>query len=172
MVNPTRNLTKLVAALASECYYENGDLRRDTLGTTLGSGLFRTVIERLGFALKFAHNSSDVEYNQSEWKLYYSTSDDVRNVMAKPVAISGCGRVLAMELVDTTVSKSTSGADVDFDEYLAAEKRVDKFNARLVNMLEETGMTRFDACVLCSDNHTNNIGIKNGRLLWIDYAGV
>lgn len=102
-------------------------------------------------------------YNRKEWDTYRKFPESVKAITAKPICISKCGRVMAIELVATTLSKRKKQ-----DPTLERQE----FNARLKKLLTESGLFEVNEIRhLLSDNHVGNIGVReNGELVWIDYA--
>lgn len=153
----TSKITKRVRELAATSYDEDGRCKIHSPT----HGCYRTVIVENGVAYKFANWDRYAKHNRTEWNLYYRVSPSMRRMMAKPLAISSCGRVIAMELVPTTVARS------DKHDY----RDGDRFNTRLRDFLAAEGFSPGDIAALTSDNHNNNIGVReDGELCWIDYA--
>lgn len=161
----TPKITKRIRDLAHEFYDSNdrwGDLLTGKFGPDRSSGSYRMVIVEDGIAIKFALNNAYAAHNRAEWDLWRSFPKSVQEITTKPFCISKCGRVMAMELVSTTVAKSDDHVEADGD----------KFNDRLKLLLKESGMfSAYEIRGLTTDNHNNNIGVReNGDLCWIDFA--
>ncbi len=165
-------ITKLVAQLARESY--SWEMLKvdslDRIPNFVGDGLFRITAKHLGVAFKFARCESYARYNRTEWKLWSGANAALRAKLAKPLAISACGKVIAFEFLPRTI-KSLYNATDDFEVQLDLLLRLGKFNEDLIGLLVENGWTMEDAKRQTSDNHGGNIAQRDdGSLVWIDYA--
>lgn len=153
----TSKITKRVRELAATSYDEYGrcKLQSETFGC------YRRVIVENGVAYKLANDKEYAGHNRTEWNLYYRLSPSARNLMAKPLAISSCGLVMAIELIPTTVARSPHHTYRDGDI----------FNRHLRDILSAEGLAPAYVQELIADNHNNNIGVRaSGELCWIDWA--
>lgn len=132
-----------------------------------GKGSFRSVIVEDDIAYKFARNDEYAYMNKAEWDAYHKFPASVKSITTKPLAISNCGRVMAIEAVEKTLYDTYRDDNNDDYTYEARE-----FNEKLRELLKDSGeFSDGEVAHLMSDNHENNIGVRNGKLLWIDFAG-
>lgn len=159
--NATPKMSKKIRDLAAKAYDDYGQLRRNFTPKTSGS--FRAVLVEDGVAIKFALTDSEAAHNRAEWDAWRSFPASVQRITAKPFCISACGRVMAVEAVETTLAK-----DPNRDYYCTD---LDEFNSNLKSLLQDGGFDEDQIQYLLSDNHANNIGVReDGDLCWIDYA--
>jgi hypothetical protein len=156
LATATSKITKRVRELAATSYDANGRCNRNSRIY----GCYREVIVENGVAYKLARHDHYADHNRTEWNLYHRVSPSMRAMMAKPLAISSCGRVLAMEVIPSTVARSDR-----------SPIEGSRFNDRLRKLLKAEGFGANEIADLLSDNHNNNIGVReNGELCWLDYA--
>jgi hypothetical protein len=174
MRHPISKITKMVRNLASEAYEELFDTRpgfmtmRADYEDGHGLGCFRSVILREGVAIKLVRSDRYIDMNRAEWDMWLKLPPSLRVITAKPLCISNCGRVMAVELVPQTLAQDYYANNRDHYETDLRE-----FNSDLRVLLQDSGL--FDETQirhLMMDNHANNVGVReNGELCWIDYAG-
>lgn len=164
-MNATLKLTKRINEIAKAAYDNYGYINNGYDKYQTASGCFRIVFIENGVAIKLARSSDYAMMNRREWDTYRKFPANVQTITAKPICISACSRVMAIELVATTLGKRKTAHD-------PAPERAE-FNARLKKLLLESGLFPMrEINGLLSDNHLNNIGVReNGELVWIDYAG-
>ncbi len=169
------SLKQFVSELATKVYDEFGTFnsRLPAIADVpkLGKGASRSVyqfeFEGKTIAVKVAINNLRRIENRREWKLYYMLPANVQALMAKPLAISTCGRVIAFEFIPTTLARSDN-----LLEGMHYQDMREEFNQNLQTQLQtffvdDPKQIRWVMC----DNHANNIGLKeNGDMAWIDYA--
>ncbi len=159
-MNATPAMSKKIRNLAAKAYDEDGCLRGRYAPKLRGS--YRAVKIEDDFAIKFAWNDSFAAHNRVEWDAWRSFPKSVQAISAKPFCISSCGRVMAVELVATTVDRRGG----EFWEELS------QFNQNLKDLLKASGFEDEQIRSLMVDNHGGNVGVRdNGDLCWIDYAG-
>lgn len=163
-MHATLKLTKRINEIAKVAYDKHGYINHGYDEHQTASGCFRVVFIENGVAIKLVRQGSYANYNRAEWDTYRKLPASVKAITAKPICISACSRVMAIELVATTLGKRKT---VDPTRERA------EFNARLKKLLLESGLFPIrEINELLSDNHANNIGVReNGELVWIDYAG-
>jgi len=165
-MHATLKLTKRINEIAQAAYDAHGWMNNGYDEHESASGLFRIVFIENGVAIKLARYGYYASHNRAEWDTYRKLPASVQAITAKPICISACGRVMAIELVATTLGKRAEKTG----EASYADRN--KFNALLKKLLLESGL--FPLCeinILLADNHHNNIGVRdNGDLVWIDYA--
>jgi hypothetical protein len=166
MRHSTPKISKMIRDLARDAYCKEGHLKKEYRDRH-GLGMFRSVLLREGVAIKFARSDRYIEMNRGEWGSWMRMPKVLRELSAKPLCISSCGRVMAVELIPETLSQH---GDKHGDPY---HMRLRDFNKKLKELLENSGIfTTWEIGALMSDNHANNIGVReNGELCWIDYAG-
>jgi len=124
------------------------------------SGSYRMVIIEDGVAYKFGKGKLGVLCNISEWDTYKRVSPSTKAKLAKPLAISECGRVIAFEAVQSTVRKTFNADEVwgvveEFEKEMAALE--DRSDPKLAGLFW--------------DIHASNVGVRaNGELCQIDYG--
>jgi len=159
-------LKQLLCELADTTYNNDGEFDSGTLNQyeKLGSGSTRVVykIEHDGktYAVKFASWRKANVYNRREAHAWNTFRETTKKYLAQVHAISTCGRVLAMELVSTTLYDAMRGDEAG------------QWNRQLQKQLEKgEAFSENQACGLVSDNASFNIGVRaNGDIVWIDYA--
>lgn len=168
------SLKQFICEFATTCYdddkYGRFNARSPSINdiTRLGGGCSRSVyqfeFEGKTIAIKFALNQDCKAQNRREWKLYHMLPKNVQDMMAKPLAISTCGRLIAFEFIPETIARS--------DKYAGNYLHVlDTFNSELRIQLESFFDNPKQTRWVMTDNHANNIGVKeNGDKVWIDYA--
>ncbi len=173
MRHTTPQISKMVRDLALESYRHDGYLHDDVEYDKHGA--FRAVRVHDGFAIKFARNSNHAVQNRAEWKTYFKLPESVRAITAKPLCISACGRVMAIEAVTTTLraahrDDNRGGRPAEWWE--TEDVELCEFNKKLIALLtKDGGFSDNEIESLVCDNHGNNIGVReNGELCWIDYA--
>lgn len=113
------------------------------------SGCSRSVFLIDEYAFKVVHSDGYTYNNRAEWDFYATTTDDMRALLAKPLYITECGRVLVMEQLDRANARGTIPA---YDNLCATQK------------LHYKG-------VILSDMHDGNFGVnKDGKVLLLDYG--
>ncbi len=155
-----------VQQIAADANY-HGSCLDPCIFPTLGigyenTGVYRAVAIQNNIAYKIL---KDLNYphNRWEWDLYQKVSDAVRAMMAKPLHISTCGRVMAMEGMVKILREDANGALFSYPPLVA-------FNTKLKLQLEKC-YGRDKVSRLISDNHAGNVGIGfDGVVKWIDYA--
>lgn len=165
MRHPIAKLTKRIRDLANTAY-ENGSLRHEFSDSEHACGASRSVRIEDGIAIKFARYDRYASHNKAEWATWHRMSESVQKITAKPLCISNCGRVLAVEMVPLTLRQ-------DFNNNNRPNYLIDllHFNDKLKALLEESGFSGNEIRELLGDNHASNIGVReNGDLCWIDYA--
>lgn len=166
MHHPIAKLTKIVRDLARTAYNEQGSLCYRFENSESAHGSFRSVLIENGVAIKLARYDRYASHNKAEWETWHRMSESVQRITAKPLCISNCGRVLAMEAVPLTLRQ-------DYNNENRPSYQIDlrHFNDTLKTLLEESGFSSDEVRELIGDNHASNIGIReNGDLCWIDYA--
>lgn len=163
-MNATLKLTKRINEIAKAAYDARGDVNDGYDAHEIAHGAFRVVFIENGVAIKLARNTDYGYMNRREWDNYRKFSAGVKAITAKPICISACGCVMAIELVPMTLWNSRN--------HRIAERDCNEFNQKLKNMLKMSGVfTAREIDQLVRDNHENNIGVReNGDLIWIDYA--
>ncbi len=165
MRHPIAKLTKMVRDLANTAYVD-GSLRHSFSDSETACGAFRSVRIEEGIALKFARRDRYASHNKAEWDVWHKMSKSAQKVTAKPLCISNCGRILAMEAVPLTLRQ-------DYNNENRPSFAIDlrHFNDILRTLLEESGFSSDETRELIGDNHASNVGVReNGDLCWIDYA--
>jgi len=173
MRHTTPQISKMVRDLALESYGDNGYLHDHVEYDVHGA--FRAVRVFDGFAIKFARASYQAVQNRAEWDTYRKFPESVKTVAAKPICISKCGRVMAIEAVTTTLraahrDDNRGGGQPEWWE--TEQTELCEFNEKLLALLtRDGGFSDDEIRTLMCDNHGNNIGVReNGELCWIDYA--
>ena len=159
-------LKQFLCELADTAYNTDGNFDSNTLDqyTLLGSRSTRRVyqIEHDGkeYAVKFAFWEGAREYNRRELRYWNTFRDTTRKMMAQVHGVSTCGRVLAMEKVETTLYDAHRGDECE------------PWNRELRAQLEtHEALTETEAYRMVSDNASFNVGVRaNGDIVWIDYA--
>lgn len=165
MRHPISKLTKRIRDLALTAY-KDGYLRHEFSDVESAHGAFRSVLIEDDIAIKFARYDRYASHNRAEWATWHRMSESVQRITAKPLCISNCGRVLAVELVPMTLRQ-----DYNNDNRPNLHMDLRHFNDNLKTLLEESGFSSDEVRELVSDNHAGNVGIReNGDLCWIDYA--
>ena len=166
-MHATLKLTKRIQEIADAAYDDHGDICNGYDEHQIAAGCFRVVFIENGVAIKLARFTRYASYNRKEWDMYRKFPKSVKAITTKPICISKCGRVMAIELVATTLGKRAR------DTGEGSEPDRHEFNARLKKLLTESGLFKRDETLnLLSDNHPGNIGVReNGELVWIDFAG-
>jgi len=125
-------------------------------------GLYRHVILCDDIAYKI--EKDDNGCNRREFDLYHLVSPETRAMMAACIAISDCGRVLAMRRIDYTAQDAV-------DDTEQADWHTDHFTEVLRYRLQEDGFSCDEVQLLVSDNHPGNVGYNfDGEMVWIDYG--
>lgn len=165
MRHPIAKLTKMVRDLATTAYHDNGQLMSKVSDTHAAAGMYRSVQIEDEMVVKFARNTCHAGHNKAEWAVYHRMSKDLREVTAKPLCISSCGKVMAMELIPETLRQRAN------DGRIGICTELEDFNSNLKDLLEASGFSHSEISDLTSDNHPSNVGVReNGDLCWIDYA--
>jgi hypothetical protein len=165
MQHATAKLTKLVRNLATDAYDYRGYLKSG-YDDNRGRGSFRACIFRDGVAIKLTRRESGVDMNRREWELFARLPDSVKSLTAKPLAISLCGRVMAIEMIS-----GGTLSDWEIETGCSPTGRLQKFNKKLEDLLAINGFDDVEIESLIIDNHENNVAIRdNGELCWIDFA--
>lgn len=115
-------------------------------------------------AVKFVWDNLWIDNNRREFRYYRNMPKPVQDLMAEVLGISTCGRVIAFELVPHTLLSSP--------RYRGNTARHGRgWNQKLKDILKAHGFSWDEVYNLTSDNHYNNIGVReNGDIVWIDYA--
>lgn len=154
-------IQSLVDNMAMASFNPDGTLKYYLRAETLACGSYRWVFDGLGIVLKM---SCCPDANRREWDLFQRASMELKPLLAQCHAISKCGRVLAMEKVNTTARNAHMNEDSD---------PMVGFNGMLKKVLERMHFSSSEVYDLLLDNHPSNIGIrKDGTMAWIDYASV
>lgn len=165
---PTSKITARVRELARDCYDEDGYCTY--WEDNAPEGCYRRVIvdHEAGVVYKLARYSGYETCNRFEWDLYNEMSPSVQAMMAKPLAISSCGRVLAMELADKGSLYKAWDRGAWTGDFNIAHR---EFNDLLRETLLAVGVDENRVSDIMCDNHGNNIGVRaNDSLCWIDYG--
>jgi hypothetical protein len=172
MRHPIAKITKRVRELANTAYDADGCLLDEFQELNLG-GCYRKVKIEDNVAYKLAYMGCD-EHNRHEWNLWEKLPISVRGITAKPLAISNCSNVLAMEYISGgTLRKSYEHLmDIDGQYPDKLHEARDAFNAKLSDLLQQSGKFSTNQIKwMLNDNHASNIAVRaNGELCWIDYA--
>lgn len=146
----------------------------------IGSGSSRVVIMQefggIKIAIKMAYNNH-MRDNLKEWDVWQAMPESVRDITAKPYAISKCNRAIAFEYIPQTVRECFGDP---IEKYIDVGKwersrirypHIVDFNNRLKQLLKEAGYTSSQIRNLLRDNTPDNIGVRfDGSLVWIDFA--
>jgi len=147
--------------LASDAYDDDAySINNKYLGEAR-AGCSRAMIARNGVAYKMALNTRQIAINRTEYMTFWKFPASVRALTTTPYYISKCGRVIAYELVPSTVWDSDTRNTND----------AQKFNDTLAKLLKESGMERNAICELLQDNHECNLGVRaDDSLVWLDFC--
>jgi len=175
MRHVVKKTTKRVRELASTAFCEEGYLLDTMLRHTKAEGCSRSILIEGNVVYKLAQGPSDGNHNWSEWSLWNKLPENVRAITAKPLAISKCNMVIAMEYISGGTLRKSYEDRMDADGYYPTDLEKDKnaFNQKLRDLLEKSEkFSKHEIAVMMSDNHASNIAVRaNGELCWIDYAG-
>lgn len=164
----TQAIREKVEHLASVAFTSTGRVL-EKYQTPGYRGCSRTVlIDRehgVAYKLMMGGLRSTANDNWREWRLWRKLPPEARLITAEALAISKCGKVLAMELMGETLNKSCD----DPDEMDRIRK---EFNAYLKLCLAER-FTEAQIEDMMEDNHSANMAYReDGSLAWIDYASI
>lgn len=132
---------------------DNGEYGPPCHLNQLGEGVSRTVY--MSRCKKYVYKIGDPDCNRTEWNLYYSLPAKARKILAKPLQISSCGRVMQMEYVDF-IAEDWIESESDFRE---------------IEVLLNKKLTSLALNNILIDIHRGNYGIKrSGIIKIIDYG--
>lgn len=174
------DMQEKVEQMARDWFDPDGHLDYDLMerSPSWTCGSFRSVVldHKNGVVFKLSQHPR-YEDNQREWDLYFKVSPEVQATMAKPLAISSCGKVLAMELIPDTVYSRFYPRE-ELSPGIALQKRTEMsnmlktFDTDLGAALRRSRVPEKKIRFLLEDNHAANVGVReDGTLVWIDYAG-
>jgi len=118
----------------------------------IGGGISREVYRRPNGRTVF--KIGDVNCNRTEWNLYKCAPAALRDLLAKPLRISRCGRVLEMEFMPVTLDKVRGDKSWELKDEFRSHVRRQKYYS-----------------LLGSDIHTGNVGVnRRGVMKMVDYG--
>jgi len=127
-------------------------------------GCFRTCDIDGGFAFKIALTDTGTVCNRAEWDFYAMTTDDVREVLAKPRYISQNGKVIVLDCL--TMRKDVGGYGTEPRNEFDRQARVAADELlRVVRNAHKIGIR---------DLHEGNFGRDDGtgKMVCTDYGAL
>ena len=127
-------------------------------------GCYRTCDIDGGFAFKISLRDTGTVCNRAEWDFYTMTTDDVREVLAKPRYISRNGKVIVFDCL--TMNKDTGGYNTVLRNEFDSQARVAANElTRIVSSAHKVGIR---------DLHEGNFGRDDGtnEMLCTDYGAL
>ena len=127
-------------------------------------GCYRTTVIDGGFAFKLSLSSNGVDCNRSEWDFYAMTTDNVRELLAKPRYISRNGKVIVFDCLTMRedLGRYDSESRIEFD---SEARRADPTLANVIHKAHGIGLR---------DLHEGNFGRDDGTgaIVCTDYGAL
>tara|TARA_R110002094_G_scaffold192802_1_gene166744 strand:- start:454 stop:1005 length:552 start_codon:yes stop_codon:yes gene_type:complete len=127
-------------------------------------GCYRTTVIDGGFAFKLSLKKDGEDCNRSEWDFYAMTTDDVRELLAKPRYISRNGKVIVFDCLTMRedLGKYDSETRIEFDR---GARRADPILATAVYKTHGVSIR---------DLHEGNFGRDDGTdtIVCTDYGSL
>jgi len=152
----TRTIEQIANRLANTVYNDDGHIKIHwPYSQWRRRGLYRYVLIKNKVAYKISRFVKE-DHNIREWRFYFNAPEELRPLLAKPLYITPCHGVMAMEYIPILLES----CEVD---------HLEAANHKIRSILRHY-YDHDQVWMLTSDNHGRNLGMVDGQYKWIDYA--